>query len=55
MRLGAVQAPDRHAVAALALGLGQSMSDSLAGGGQRHTVVVLDRPYLGLVSFVAAH
>jgi hypothetical protein len=55
MRLGAVQAPDRHAVAALAFGLGQSMSDSLAGGGQRHAVVVLHRPHLGLVSFVAAH
>jgi hypothetical protein len=42
-------------VAALALGLGQAVSDLLAGGGQRHAVVVLHRPRLGVVSFVAAH
>jgi hypothetical protein len=45
-RLGVVQAPDCHAAAALAFGLGQAMSDPLAGGRQRHTVVIQHRPHL---------
>jgi hypothetical protein len=50
-----VQAPDCHLAAALAFGLGQATSDPLAGGGQRHTVVIHHRPHLALASSVAAH
>jgi hypothetical protein len=39
-RLDVVQAADCHTAAALAFGLGQATSHPLAGGGQRHTVVI---------------
>ena len=40
VRMDVVQAPDFHAAAALAFGPGQATSGPLAGGGQRHTVVI---------------
>src|SRR5690242_3379272 len=54
-RLSVVHAPDRHVAAALAFGLGQGTGDLLAGGGQRHAIVVHHRPGLATVLVVAAH
>jgi hypothetical protein len=40
VRLDVVEVPDCHAAAALPFGIGQAMSDPLAGGGHGYTAVV---------------